>query len=87
MLIFSIASLPRYRLDDLSEADLSTIDFHRYLTLTTDAIAVVVILSYVLYLKIVLTKITNQYMAKSPAPNLYCLEVENVEGQKEEQIL
>ena len=59
ILIFSIASLPRYRLDDLTEVELSEISFHRYLTLTTDVIAIIVIFVYVLYLKVVLTKITN----------------------------
>lgn len=87
MLIFSIANLPRYRLDDLTTEELSEISLHRYLTLSTDIIAILVIFWFVLYFKVVVARVTTEYMAKSPTPNLYCLEVENIEGCDEHDIL
>lgn len=78
-----MANIPKYRLDDLSENDLAEINFQRYLTLTTDIIAVCVVFAFLMYIKIETNKVTNQYMAKCPPPHLYCLEVMNIEGQSE----
>lgn len=78
ILLLSIANLPHYRIDSLSTLEISQINFHRYLTLTCDIIAIFVVFVFVLYIKVALAKITNDYVAKSPSPNLYCIEVSNI---------
>ena len=75
VLQISIANLPHYHIENLSEEDLQQIEFHRYISILTDLACLFICVYFILYWKITATKISNEYTAQSPSPNLYCLEV------------
>ena len=59
ILEISIANLPHYHIDNLSDEELNEIEFYRYLTIGSDAISVIIVIVFILYWKVLSTKISN----------------------------
>ena len=83
ILQISIANLPHYHIDNLTENDLQEIEIYRFITILSDVISIVVVLCWILYWKVLSTSISNEYTAKSPNPNLYCLEISHLKNTSE----
>lgn len=59
ILQISIANLPHYHIDNLSDEDISQIELFRYITIGTDVISILAIVVFILYWKVVSTGMEN----------------------------
>ena len=59
ILLLSIANLPRYRLDLLTQEQLSEVAFHRNLTIACDTACVFLVMGFILHWKVASTKTSN----------------------------
>ena len=86
ILLFTVANLPRYRLDTLDEEQAQEISSHRLLTIFSDIVCMGLVLGFILYWKIAWVRVCNDYTSRCLEPHKFCLRVKNIEGCNEEQL-